>query len=55
MLQQRRVWASEEQLNADFIEQLYRDLVEHFIAQELQQWQLEQGHSELVQAAEQQS
>ena len=55
MLQQRRLWASEEQLNADFIEQLYRDLVEHFIAQELQQWQHEQGHRELVQAAEQQS
>jgi isochorismate pyruvate lyase len=47
MLQQRRAWAVEEQLNADVIEQLYRDLVQHFIAQELQQWQHEHGHKVL--------
>jgi isochorismate pyruvate lyase len=46
MLQQRRVWASEEQLDADVIEQLYRDLVQYFIAQELQQWHQEQALSQ---------
>jgi len=39
MLQQRREWAIEEQLNPDAIEKLYSDLVKHFIAEELQQWQ----------------
>jgi isochorismate pyruvate lyase len=52
MLQQRRVWAVEEQLDADVIEQLYRDLVQHFIAQELQQWQHEQGRNGVAQPAE---
>ena len=42
MLQQRRDWAIEEQLNPDAIEKLYSDLVKHFIAEELQQWQQEQ-------------
>ncbi|MFZ3184423.1 MAG: isochorismate lyase [Pseudomonas sp.] len=42
MLQQRREWAIEEQLNPDAIEKLYSDLVKHFIAEELQQWQQEQ-------------
>ena len=46
LLQQRRVWAVEEQLDADVIEQLYRDLVQHFIAQELQQWHQEQALSQ---------
>ncbi|MBD2233085.1 isochorismate lyase [Phormidium tenue] len=39
MLQQRRMWAEEEGLNGDAIESLYRDLVNHFIAEELKQWQ----------------
>ncbi|MBX9756941.1 MAG: isochorismate lyase [Pseudomonadaceae bacterium] len=39
MLQQRREWAVEEQLSPDTIEKLYSDLVNHFIAEELQQWQ----------------
>ncbi len=43
MLQQRREWAVEEQLNPDAIEKLYSDLVKHFIAEELQQWQQEQS------------
>jgi isochorismate pyruvate lyase len=47
MLQQRRAWAVEEQLDAEVIEQLYRDLVQYFIAQELQQWQHEHGHKVL--------
>ncbi|MBP8185421.1 MAG: isochorismate lyase [Pseudomonas sp.] len=54
MLQQRRVWAAEEQLDADVIEQLYRNLVQHFIAQELQQWQHEQGQNGVAQPAERQ-
>lgn len=37
MLQQRREWADEEQLNPAAIEKLYSDLVQHFIAEELQQ------------------
>lgn len=39
MLQQRRAWAEEEGLNGDAIEALYRDLVNHFIAEELKHWQ----------------
>ncbi len=38
MLQQRRVWAEEHRLNPDVIEQLYRDLVQHFIQEEMQRW-----------------
>jgi isochorismate pyruvate lyase len=38
MLQQRRVWAEAEGLNADAIEALYRDLVNHFIAEEMNHW-----------------
>lgn len=38
MLQQRRHWAQEEGLSADAVEKMYRDLVEHFIAEELEQW-----------------
>lgn len=39
MLQQRRSWAEAEGLNADVIEQMYRDLVTYFIEEELQHWQ----------------
>lgn len=38
MLQQRRIWAEASGLSPDVIEQLYRDLVTHFIAEELNQW-----------------
>ena len=38
MLQQRRVWAEEEGLNADVIEKLYQDLVNHFIDEEMKHW-----------------
>ena len=41
MLEQRRVWASEEGLNPDAIEKMYRDLVNHFINEEMSKWQLE--------------
>ncbi|MCJ8168303.1 isochorismate lyase [Atopomonas sediminilitoris] len=39
MLKQRRAWAEEERLSPDAIEQMYRQLVEHFIAEELKHWQ----------------
>jgi isochorismate pyruvate lyase len=39
MLQQRRIWAEENNLNPDIIEQLYKDLVTYFIQEELQHWQ----------------
>ena len=38
MLQQRREWASTEGLNPDAIERLYRDLVNHFIEEEMKHW-----------------
>ena len=42
MLQQRRVWAEEEGLNSDAIEKLYRDLVNHFIEEEMKHWKAKQ-------------
>ena len=39
MLARRREWAAAEGLNPDVIEKLYRDLVTHFIEEELKQWQ----------------
>jgi isochorismate pyruvate lyase len=39
MLEQRRIWAEEEGLNPEVIEKLYRDLVNYFINEELQDWQ----------------
>jgi isochorismate pyruvate lyase len=38
MLQQRRVWAEEEDLNPDAIEKLYQDLANHFIEEEMKHW-----------------
>lgn len=38
MLEQRRVWAEEEGLNADAIEKMYEHLVNHFIDEELKHW-----------------
>jgi hypothetical protein len=38
MLQARRIWAEEEGLNPDVIENLYQDLVNYFIAEELKHW-----------------
>ncbi|APZ42293.1 isochorismate lyase [Acidihalobacter ferrooxydans] len=38
MLEMRREWAVEEGLNADAIEKLYRDLVTHFIEEEMRRW-----------------
>jgi isochorismate pyruvate lyase len=39
MLQQRRIWAEAAGLSADVIEKMYRDLVNHFIEEELTHWQ----------------
>ena len=39
MLLQRRDWAQAEGLNPDAIEKMYRDLVNHFIEEELKRWQ----------------
>ena len=39
MLKQRRIWAEEAGLNADAIEKMYQDLVNHFIDQEMKHWQ----------------
>lgn len=38
MLEQRCVWAEEEGLNADAIEKMYEDLVNHFIDEEMKHW-----------------
>lgn len=38
MLEQRRVWAEEEGLNADAIEKMYEDLVDYFIDEEMKHW-----------------
>jgi isochorismate pyruvate lyase len=46
LLEQRRAWAAEEGLNPDAIEELYRNLVNHFIAAELQQWRAETASDE---------
>ncbi|KMJ52521.1 isochorismate-pyruvate lyase [Vogesella sp. EB] len=45
MLAQRRVWAEQQQLSADVIERLYRELVNYFIAEELAAWQVQQPAS----------
>jgi len=44
MLQQRRVWAEEVGLNANAIEKMYRDLVNHFIEEEVKLWQRSQAN-----------
>ncbi|MDD1002687.1 MULTISPECIES: isochorismate lyase [Pseudomonas] len=38
MLATRRHWAENEGLNADAIEKMYSDLVNHFIAEEMKHW-----------------
>ena len=41
MLQQRREWAKESGLNPDVVENLYRDLVNHFIEEEMKHYKYE--------------
>ena len=38
MLEQRRIWAEQENLSPDVVENLYRDLVNYFINEELENW-----------------
>lgn len=38
MLLKRREWAEIEGLNPDAIEKMYSDLVNHFIAEEMEEW-----------------
>jgi isochorismate pyruvate lyase len=42
MLHQRRAWAEEQGLDPDIVEKLYRDMVNHFIRQEMAHWKQEQ-------------
>jgi isochorismate pyruvate lyase len=46
MIEQRRQWAQREGLSPDIIEQIYRALVEYFIAREMAQWQQQSPGSE---------
>ncbi|GAB4238770.1 MAG: chorismate mutase [Stanieria sp.] len=39
MLKQRRIWAESAGLNPDVIEEMYQNLVNYFINEELQSWQ----------------
>ena len=41
MLEQRRAWALSEGLSPDAIEKMYRDLVNHFIKEEMAKWESE--------------
>ena len=38
MLAHRRAWAEEEGLDPDFVEDLYRRIVSHFVSREMDQW-----------------
>ena len=38
MIQDRRLWAEENSLDADMIEELFRNLVTRFVAQEREHW-----------------
>ena len=38
MLKQRKNWAEQENLNPDVIENIYQDLVDYFINEELEDW-----------------
>ena len=42
MLEQRRTWSEAEDLNPDIIENIYRDLVNYFINEELENWRIDQ-------------
>ena len=41
MLEQRRAWAQEAGLDGGVIENVYRDLVNYFIEEEMKKWQSE--------------
>ena len=42
MLEMRREWAQLEGLNPDAIAKMYSDLVNHFIEEEMKQWEIHQ-------------
>jgi isochorismate pyruvate lyase len=39
MLSRRRKWAEAEGLDPDFVENLYRNIVSHFVGREMDRWQ----------------
>ncbi|WP_444931046.1 isochorismate lyase [Microbulbifer sp. SSSA002] len=43
MLVDRRRWAEEEQLPADYIESLFTDIIQWFIKQQVLHWRTERG------------
>ena len=43
MIEHRRMWAKEQQLDADFIEQLFVAITTYFISQEMTFWQEREG------------
>jgi len=45
MLEQRRIWAKAEGVSPDAIEKMYRDLVNHFINEEMTHWENESINS----------
>lgn len=45
MLEQRRVWAQAAGLDPDVIANVYRDLVNYFIAEEMRKWQAESNEN----------
>ena len=38
LLARRRAWAEEENLDPDFVERLYRNIVSHFVGREMDDW-----------------
>ncbi len=38
MLEARRAWARRDGLDPDFVERLYREVVAHFISEEMKRW-----------------
>ena len=45
VLAQRRIWAEENKLNPDAIEKMYRDLIDHFINEEIKILENRSGNS----------
>lgn len=43
MLNQRRRWAREEDLDPDFVESLYESIVSHFVQREMEGWKKDQA------------
>ncbi len=43
MIARRRGWAEEENLDPDFVERLYENIVSHFIGREMDHWREDQA------------